>query len=350
MINLCSNIYVTYAHTKQFYYNTDSLIVSKIRIKHMESETSKVIKQVKELPLLIGNPINFFNRLISLADSSPGLRIVIYLDPSAFQEFIVKWLLSSYRNMDKISFIELINAMSDIEKSRSSGLRFQDYNGLDINYEEIHDLYWKIDPSVIDDVYSSKSYYDVDEVYSNRNFESLICNSILGDETSIKELKSKMPRLLKRSIIREFGKSIYLFTEKFIQTAHNNPDIGNKVTLGSDFYSDILESNPIYSRLMSQYNNKSDIFDNDLDSVALVVADLFANCQAEVPLCTYYKKFGRYPTVDELFVDIIDADSYELLYYYFDNNRYSPDLVEFIRSKSKSGTPSMYLSFGPQEI
>jgi hypothetical protein len=350
MINLCSNIFVTYAHTKQFYYRTDGIIVSQVRLNHIVSADSLVLKQVKTLDELFSDSMQFFDTLINRIKNDESHRIVIYLDPAAFQVFITKWLCSAFRYANLDILKEIIKKHADLELARSGGLRFEDPEGEPVDYESIHDLYWNIDPALIEDVHTKGSYYDVNLVFSERGYEHIIGNALLGDPESISTISGKLPDIRKMAVIREFDKVKFLFSERIIQLSHLNSAIGNAIKLGSDFYTEILGMNTSYSKLLSRFEdkNKTTVFDEEMEGTITLVADLFADINPkEVPLCTYVKENSKLPSVDVLLADILGDDEYELLYYYFGNNRYNPAWAEFIRTKMNSTSKGAYLAFGP---
>lgn len=347
MIHLCNNIYVTYAHTKQFDYMTDSIIVSEVRIKHTKHAHSGVLRQVKKLSDLFSNSIYFFDDLISKIQNGENHKIILYLDPKAFKEFIVKWMLSVYRQSDILSFKEILSTLALIEKDRSGGLRFRNYDNESIPYTDVHDLYWNIEESFIEEMHSKELYYDVNAVYVYRGFEHLIGNSILNEPISIKELKGKLPALMDVAIIREFRKVKFLFSERLIELAHSDSEIGGCIRLGSDFPLKILSLNPSYSKLL--FKGGSDLYTTDRYNTMLLVADLFENSPLEVPICSYYKINSSLPSIDYALEDLLNDDVFEILYRYFTDNRYSPAWAEYIRSKSKLVNSKMFLAFGPQE-
>lgn len=348
MINLCSNIFVTYAHTKQFYYKTDSIIVSPDRLNHTSSTESQVLKQVQNLDDLFTDSMKFFDTLVNRIKNGESHRIIIYLAPGAFQEFIVKWLYSAFRNADLATLKEIIQKHADLELARSGGLRFEDPSGSVVDYASVHDSYWVINPAIVEQIHTDNNYYDVNLVFSERGYEHIIGNAILGDSGSRDELAGKLLDIQKMAILREFSKVKFLFSERVVQMSHADANIGNSIRLGNDFYAEIMDIHPSYPKLLSQFGNKTDIFDNDMVETIGLVADLFEKVNPkEVPLCTYFKKNGKMPSKDELLVDILNDDEYELLYYYFGNNRYNPAWPEFVRTKIGAENKGSYLAFGP---
>jgi hypothetical protein len=348
MINLCSNIFVTYAHTKQFYYKTDGIIVSPERLKHSISLDSQVLKQVQTLDELFTDSMKFFDTLINRINSDESHRIVLYLAPEAFKVFIVKWLYSAFRNADLDTLKEIIQKHADLELARSGGLRFEDFDGTTVEYDSIHDLYWNIDPAFIEQIHTGSSYYDVNLVFSERGYEHVIGNAILGAQDAKDVLSKKILDIQKMAILREFSKAEFLFSERVIQVSHANPAVGNAIRLGNDFYTEIMNTHSSYPKFLSQFDYKTDIFDNDMVDTINIVADLFAGINPkEVPLCSYFKANGRMPTEAELLADLLSDDEYELLYYYFGNNRYNPAWAEFIRTKINAENKSSYIAFGP---
>lgn len=345
MIHLCNNIFVTYAQTKQQHFQTDSIIVSKERISHIETPESKVLKQVTSLDLLFENSIEFFDSLIDRINSGESHKIIMYLDDTSFKEFIIKWIVSAFRNANLSELEEIVGVYYKHERDRSGGLRFES-NGEDILFDSFSSSYWDIKSEEIKKVYEDKTYYDFNKVLTHRGYEHLIGNAILGDQGSYEELKSKMPKLYKMGLVREFGKVKILFTERIISLANSKEEINDKFVLGVDFYEEITK-NDTNRKLLSQYTNKTSIFDNSLTEVIEYVGDLFSSNPKDVPLCTYNIENGESPSVSTMVEDLIGEDKFELLYYYFGENRYSPSWAEFTRSKKNEKNKNSYVAFGP---
>lgn len=339
MISLFSNAYVTYLHTKQTVYKADTVVVSENKVSMVGR---KILLQEKNLGSLMPNSMEFFSKLIDRIDKGKSDKIILCLDPSSFQEFIVRWLYSVFWNSDLNTLIEIVKKHAYHEKIRSGGLRFHDADGSDVKYEDIHDLYWGISDGFIEGIHSAGKYFDLnrDLIRSRMSFEYLLGNTFLKDEYSISLLKEKLPSHINSALFHEFKSYRTNVVEKTLLYVAKYEDVGSVISLGKKYYHELTEGNDILGKLLTMKNSDKSIFDDCLIETAKFVGDFTS---VTTPICKYIIENGDIPPADVLIEDMVGEDKYEMLYRFYDKNRYNPMWIEFVREKNDQSL----LAFGP---
>ncbi len=339
MIHLFSNIYLTYWETKPI-ENADVIIVGLQGRKKevLLSENTKRIARYYTLDeMLASGSFSYFDSLHNRISAGTSHKISVHMDKACFKEFMVKWLKTVYAKASVDNLFKIYMFYRSCEVTKMDRIRLTN-DDLTAEYKADTLLadYWNLTKEDFTTMANAAITFDMGAgVYDNIGFEHLVANSILGDSTSQTMLKAKLPELYLKAIQAEAMKTRMVYT--VWSMSYLDP---SKVSLDADFYDDILAAYPLYTELNKPLVELGGIAISTLASHACKAIE---GTDLSLPICQAIKAKGTVHTVDEMYADVVGADTLQIIRPYTEKARYNP----YLPALAKSTMEPELISFRP---